>query len=88
MVFIDADKPSNPAYLDWAIRLARPGTVIVCDNVIRGGRIADMANDDPALVGTRAMFDRLGSDPRLVATAIQTVGAKGWDGLAIALVQG
>jgi predicted O-methyltransferase YrrM len=87
-IFIDADKPSNPDYLDWALRLSRPGTVIVCDNVIRGGRVADMGNRDPALVGTRALFDRLGDDARLTATAIQTVGAKGWDGFAIALVGG
>jgi predicted O-methyltransferase YrrM len=85
-VFIDADKPSNPDYLAHALRLARPGTVIVCDNVVRGGRIADTDNAEPALVGTRAMFDRLGAEPRLAATAIQTVGAKGWDGFAIALV--
>jgi predicted O-methyltransferase YrrM len=85
-VFIDADKPSNPDYLAHALRLARPGTVIVCDNVVRGGRIADTENAEPALVGTRAMFDRLGAEPRLAATAIQTVGAKGWDGFAIALV--
>jgi predicted O-methyltransferase YrrM len=87
-VFIDADKPRNPDYLDWAVRLSRPGTVIVCDNVVRGGRIADAENRDAALVGTRALFDRLGDDRRLTATAIQTVGAKGWDGFAIALVGG
>jgi predicted O-methyltransferase YrrM len=85
-VFIDADKPSNPDYLDWGVRLARPGTVIVCDNVIRGGRVADLASQDPALTGTRAMFERMGSDPRLTATAVQTVGSKGWDGFAIAIV--
>jgi predicted O-methyltransferase YrrM len=61
-VFIDADKPRNPDYLDWAVRLSRPGTVIVCDNVVRGGRIADAENRDAALVGTRALFDRLGDD--------------------------
>ena len=86
LVFIDADKPSNPAYLDHALRLSRPGTVIVIDNVVREGRITDAGSADPAITGTRGLFDALGADPRLTATAIQTVGAKGWDGFAIAVV--
>lgn len=86
MVFIDADKPSNPDYLDWALRLSRPGTVIVCDNVVRSGRVADAGSTDPGVVGTRALFDRMAAEPRLTATAVQTVGAKGWDGFAIAIV--
>jgi len=86
MVFIDADKPSNPDYLDWALRLSRPGTVIVCDNVVRGGRVGDAGSTDPGVVGTRSLFDRIAAEPRLTATAVQTVGAKGWDGFAIALV--
>lgn len=85
-VFVDADKANNAVYLDWALRLTRSGGVIVCDNVVRDGRIADLACADPALLGTRAMFDRLGSEPHLTATAVQTVGAKGWDGFAIAIV--
>lgn len=85
-VFIDADKGNNAEYLDWALRLARPGTAIVCDNVIRGGRVADDASDARDVVGTRRMFDRLAAEPRLAATAIQTVGAKGWDGFALAVV--
>lgn len=85
-IFIDADKPSNPGYLAEAIRLSRPGTVIVCDNVVREGRVADDESDDPAITGTRSFFDALGADRRLTATAIQTVGAKGWDGFAIAVV--
>ncbi len=85
-VFIDADKPSNPDYLDWALRLTRPGSVIVYDNVVRGGRTADAGATDPSTRGNRTLFDRLGSDPRVSATAVQTVGAKGWDGFAIALV--
>jgi len=72
MVFIDADKPNNPNYLSWAMRLSRPGTVIVCDNVIRDG--------------ARAAFSFIGGDKRLDGTAIQTVGAKGYDGFAIAIV--
>jgi predicted O-methyltransferase YrrM len=87
-VFIDADKESNADYLDWALKLARPGTVIVCDNVVCDGRVVDAADRSPAIVGTRRFFDRLGAERRLVATAIQTVGLKGWDGFAIAVVTG
>jgi len=86
LVFIDADKANNPHYLDWAVKLGRPGTVIITDNVIRDGGILDGASRDEDVVGTRALFDRLSSDPRLSATAIQTVGSKGWDGFAIAIV--
>ena len=86
-VFIDADKRGNPDYLGWALRLSRPGTVIVCDNVIRRGRITDPTSHDPDVTGTRRFFDLLAAEPRLTATAIQTVGAKGWDGFAIALVR-
>ncbi|KXO97710.1 O-methyltransferase [Tsukamurella pseudospumae] len=82
LVFIDADKANNRAYLDWALRLSVPGTVIVVDNVIR--RISE---EGPDADGTRGALERLGSDPRLDATALQTVGVKGWDGLAIALVR-
>jgi predicted O-methyltransferase YrrM len=85
-VFIDADKENNAAYLDWALRLTRPGAAIVCDNVVRGGRVADMSNSDPGVLGTRSFFDRLAAEPRVTATAIQTVGGKGWDGFAIAFV--
>jgi predicted O-methyltransferase YrrM len=85
-VFIDADKGSNAEYLDWAVRLARPGTAIVCDNVIRGGRLLDAATEARDVTGTRRFFDRLAAEPRLAATAIQTVGAKGWDGFALAIV--
>jgi predicted O-methyltransferase YrrM len=87
LIFIDADKRNNPAYLDWALRLARPGTLIVADNVIRGGAVADPDSDDPTVQGVRAFFDALAAEPRLRATAIQTVGAKGYDGFALALVQ-
>ncbi|HEY0446214.1 MAG TPA: O-methyltransferase [Allosphingosinicella sp.] len=85
LVFIDADKANNANYASWAVKLARPGTVIVCDNVVREGRL--LGDDgDPDVEGTRALFDLLGSEPRLSATAIQTVGRKGWDGFAIAVV--
>jgi predicted O-methyltransferase YrrM len=85
-VFIDADKSNNPNYLSWAMRLSRPGTVIVVDNVVRSGRIADKSSRDPDVTGTRAMFELMAREPRLEATAIQTVGAKGWDGFALAVV--
>jgi predicted O-methyltransferase YrrM len=84
-VFIDADKPGNPDYLDFSIRLTRPGAVIVCDNVVRDGRVTDPHSTDPNVIGVRTMFDRIAADPRLVATALQTVGVKGWDGFAIAI---
>lgn len=82
LVFIDADKANNRAYLDWALRLSVPGTVIVLDNVVR--RLQD---EGPDADGIRGALERLGSDPRLDATALQTVGIKGWDGLAIAVVR-
>lgn len=86
LVFIDADKESNTIYLDWAIRLGHPGTVIVVDNVGRAGDVADPGSDDSMVIGTRRALELLGSDPRVDATALQTVGAKGWDGLAVAIV--
>lgn len=86
-VFIDADKANNPHYFEWAMNLTRPGGVIVCDNVVRGGRVVDDASTDADIVGTRTFLGLIGSDPRVDATAIQTVGLKGWDGFAIALVR-
>lgn len=86
LVFIDADKPNNPHYLDAALELSRPGTVIIADNVVRGGLVTDDDSEDPRVVGTRALIERMGSDSRLHATALQTVGLKGWDGFAIAVV--
>lgn len=86
-VFIDADKPSNPQYLEWALRLARPGTVIVLDNVIREGAVIRADSGDANVDGARGGFDFLGADPRVDATALQTVGSKGYDGFAIAIVR-
>ena len=86
LVFIDADKENNIAYVEWAITLGRPGTVIVVDNIARNGRVLDPAPDDQQAQAVRAMFDMIGAHPRLDAAAIQTVGAKGWDGFAVALV--
>ncbi len=85
-IFIDADKPRNPDYLAWALRLSRPGTVFVCDNVVREGAVVDRTSADPSVQGIRRMFDMMAREPRLSATAIQTVGVKEWDGFAVAIV--
>ena len=86
LVFIDADKESNTIYLDWAARLGRPGTVVVVDNVGRAGRVADPDASDPQIIGVQRGLEMLASDPRFDATALQTLDAKGWDGVAIAIV--
>jgi predicted O-methyltransferase YrrM len=83
LVFIDADKQHHDEYLRWALRLARTGTVIVADNVVRDGAIADPASDDPRVQGVRRFFELVAAEPRLEATAVQTVGVKGWDGFAL-----
>lgn len=86
LIFIDADKRSNAYYLHEVLNLARPGTLIVADNVIRGGAVLDADSEDPSVRGVREFFDAVSAEPRLVATAIQTVGCKGYDGFALALV--
>ncbi len=86
LVFIDADKPGYPEYLDWALKLSRPGTLIIADNVVRDGQVASADSDDPLVLGVRRFNERLAAEPRLEATAVQTVGVKGYDGLAFALV--
>lgn len=86
LIFIDADKPNNPNYLREALKLSHPGTVIVVENVVRSGGVADASSEDEAVRGSRAVLEMLGSNPRLEATALQTVGDKGWDGFAIARV--
>jgi predicted O-methyltransferase YrrM len=86
LAFIDADKANNADYIEWAIRLGRPGTLIVIDNVVRNGSILDAAGADAAVRGTQRTYELIGAHPRLVATAIQTVGVKGYDGLLVALV--
>lgn len=83
LVFIDADKENNPSYFDWSYPLTRPGGLIVVDNVVRGGGVADARSVDPQILGTRALFERIHAQPRVAATALQTVGTKGYDGLAI-----
>ena len=86
-VFIDADKQNNANYVQAAIGLSRPGTLIVVDNVVREGRVLDAQSEDAMIQGTRQLFDMLANEPRLDATAIQTVGLKNWDGFIIAVVR-
>jgi len=88
LIFIDADKSNNAHYLKWALRFSRPGSLIVVDNVVRDGAVADAGHPDRDIQGTRSLFDAMAAEPRLIATALQTVGSKGYDGLAIALVVG
>ncbi|MEU1160211.1 O-methyltransferase [Streptomyces sp. NPDC005921] len=86
LVFIDADKANNPHYVEWALRLTRTGSLIVVDNVVRGGRVVDAESVEPDVVGTRAAIELIAAHPRLTGTAIQTVGSKGYDGFALARV--
>ncbi len=88
MIFIDADKSNNAAYLDWALTLSRLGTAIVVDNVVRYGGVIDAISTDRDIVGTRQVTEAIAAEPRLTATAIQTVGGKGYDGFILALVTG
>ncbi len=87
LIFIDADKPSNIAYLQASLALARQGTTIIVDNVVREGGVLDADSDDPRIIGTRALFAAVAAEPRLTATAVQTVGSKKWDGFLLAVVQ-
>ena len=84
-IFIDADKPNNPEYLEHALKLARPGALLVADNVVRGGSVAQDSSD-PNVAGVRRFVDLVAAEPRLAATAVQTVGTKGYDGFLLALV--
>lgn len=88
LIFIDADKESNADYVRAALGLTRPGAAIIVDNVVREGRVLDAASADPMVQGTQRLYDYLVNEPRLVATAVQTVGSKGWDGFVLALVKG
>jgi predicted O-methyltransferase YrrM len=85
-IFIDADKQSNAEYVKWALRLSRVGTTIVVDNVVRDGKVIDGKSKDPDIVGTRRMAELIANEPRLSATVIQNVGAKGYDGFLLAVV--
>lgn len=86
MVFIDADKASNPDYLTWSVRLSRPGTLIVVDNVVRDGSVIEASSTNAAVQGTRKVIEQVGREPNLTATVIQTVGDKGYDGFLLARV--
>jgi predicted O-methyltransferase YrrM len=93
LTFIDADKPNNPAYYRWALQLTRPGGAIIVDNVVRDGQVADATSSDPSVVGTRELFETMVRTPHedvpaAAVTALQTVGVKGYDGFAIAIVEG
>lgn len=86
--FVDADKPSNPIYFEWARRLVRPGGVVVIDNTVREGKILDESGEDAAVVGVRRLHEAIAAVPGAIATALQTVGAKGWDGFTIVHLPG
>jgi predicted O-methyltransferase YrrM len=86
LIFIDADKPNNAEYLRWALKLSRRGTLIIVDNVVRDGAVVDAASSNPDVQGARLLFKQLTALPSLSATALQTVGTKGHDGFALALV--
>jgi predicted O-methyltransferase YrrM len=86
LVFVDADKPSLPDYFSWSLKLSRPGTLIVIDNVVREGDVVDATSADASVQGVRRMNERIAAEPRVTATTLQTVGGKGYDGLAFVLV--
>lgn len=86
LIFIDADKPSNPDYLAWALKLSRRGSLIIADNVVRDGEVVNAASEDPSIQGVRRFNELLATERRVSATAIQTVGSKGYDGFVLALV--
>jgi predicted O-methyltransferase YrrM len=86
LIFIDADKPSNPTYFTWALKLSHPGSLILMDNVIRDGRILESDSTDPSIQSRRRLFTLIANEPRVSGTALQMVDAKGHDGFAMALV--
>ena len=88
LVFIDADKQNNANYLRWALRFSRPGALVIVDNVVRDGAVVNADDPDESVQGSRKLFEAIAAEPRLTATALQTVGSKGYDGMAIALVTG
>jgi predicted O-methyltransferase YrrM len=92
-IFIDADKKNNPGYFEWALKLTRPGSLIITDNVVRSGAILDPTASDPSggqgtIQGVRRFYEMVAQEPRVSATAIQTVGGKGYDGFSLAIVTG
>jgi predicted O-methyltransferase YrrM len=87
LVFIDADKASTPEYFAWALKLSRPGTIIMVDNVVRNGAVTDATSTDPSVQGVRRFLELSAAEPRVSATALQTVGSKGYDGFALLIVE-
>jgi predicted O-methyltransferase YrrM len=87
LIFIDADKNNNPHYFEWALKLSHKGTLIIVDNVVREGAIVDAESTDPNIQGVRRLFEMLAAESRVISTATQTVGSKGYDGFVIALVK-
>jgi predicted O-methyltransferase YrrM len=87
LIFIDADKQNNADYFKWAVRLSRPGSLIIVDNVVRDGKVADADSSEPMVLGTRRLFAALAADQSVEATALQTVGPKGYDGFVVARVK-
>jgi predicted O-methyltransferase YrrM len=87
LIFIDADKQGLPDYLDWSLKLSRPGTIIVADNVVRDGKVTDPNTDDPHVRGVQRFLQKASTEPRLTSTAIPTVGARGFDGFSVSLVR-
>ncbi len=88
LVFIDADKVNTPGYFDWALKMTRPGSLIIVDNVVRAGAITEAETSDASVQGMRRFFDLIKGESRVSATAVQTVGAKGYDGFAVVMVEG
>jgi predicted O-methyltransferase YrrM len=88
LVFIDADKPSGPDYFQWALKLTRPGSLIIVDNVVRNGELANAESEDEKVLGCRRLVEMLENEPRVTSTVVQTVGAKGYDGFVMAVVLG
>lgn len=87
LIFIDADKQNIPTYFEWALKLSRPGSLIIVDNVVRDGAVVDADSSDPSVQGVRRFIEMVGSDEGVSGTVIQTVGIKGYDGLAVLLVR-
>lgn len=87
LVFIDANKPNNPKYFDYAIKLIRPGGVVICDNVVRNGEVCNPDSQDDRVFGVRQLISDMAINPQVSATALQTVGLKGWDGFMIAVIR-
>ena len=87
LVFIDADKSNLREYVQWAMKLSRPGTMIVVDNVIRDGEVVNADSTDPSVIGVRRMYEYLAGETRIAATALQTVGSKGYDGFALLMLK-